>query len=217
MNVSAAVARPMKPLAAGFLFVAIACLAVGWAAATVAASSGSHGSAPTVAPAAGVARGVPGVETTTQLGANVTTTGSVAGSSAMYPVPVYGSLGVAPEGTILAQGSGTADMKADGSDKAAALKKATDLALSDAHGQATVVAASMGVQVKAIYSISIATGTNYAYATPNCVVAPVAPGLSGGGSSSDGVGVSPGVCVQPMVTATSGQMVVTLTVAYTYA
>jgi hypothetical protein len=71
----------------------------------------------------------------------------------------------------------------------------------------------MGMQLKGIYSISIATSTNYAYATPNCVVPPVAPGFSGRGSSSDGVGVSPGVCVQPMVTATSGQMVMTLIVA----
>ncbi len=64
----------------------------------------------------------------------------VSGSFA-YPIPGYGgSLGVAPEGTILTAGTGTADMKADGSDKAAALNKAAATALADAKSQAQATA-----------------------------------------------------------------------------
>jgi len=44
-------------------------------------------------------------------------------------------------------GTGTADVKADGSDKASALKKATDLALADARSQAA--AAELGVPDRA--------------------------------------------------------------------
>ena len=91
-------------------------------------------------------------------------------SAIAYPVSGYNSLGVAPDGTILAEGTGSADVKADGSDQAAALKKATDAALADAHAQALAAASSMGVQLQDIYSVSIASNTDYAYATPDCAV-----------------------------------------------
>jgi hypothetical protein len=222
MNFSSVLTRPTRPLLAGFVLVAIASVAIGWTAGTVAASSGSRGSSPSAAPKAAVAPGVPGVEIHTQQAGNATTTSGGATSSAIYPVPGYNSLGVAPEGTILVEGTGTADVKADGSDAAVALKKATDLALNDAHGQALAVTASMGLQLKAIYSISIATNTNYTYPILDCAIPPVTPGLEGGAPAAGGAAVLPGgspaICIQTKtVTPTSSQLVVTLIVAYRYA
>jgi hypothetical protein len=138
----------------------------------------------------------------------------------MYPVSGYNSLGVAPQGTILAEGTGTADMKANGSDEAAALKKATDAALADAHTQALAAATAMGVTLKDVYSTSIQTSTNYTYPTSDCVGIPVTPDNQKGATASSGGGViSPQIeCTAPATTAaTSAQMVVTLIVAYTYA
>jgi hypothetical protein len=140
-------------------------------------------------------------------------------SSIAYPVPGYNSLGVAPEGTILAEGTGTAVMKADGSDKAAALKKAIDAALADANAQALAAAASMGVQLQGIYSVSIAPNTSYTYPTPGCPVAPLTPGLNGATGSPGSAPANPLViCPQATeATPTSAQLVVTLIVAYKYA
>jgi hypothetical protein len=215
-------ARPARSLIAGFLLVAIAALAVGWTAGTVAASGGSRAASPTppgvdadgYVPATG--NGTSGV----QLGAPTTSGNTSAGIA--FPVPGYNQLGVAPEGTIVAQGSGTAEVKTDGSDKAAALKKATDAALADAHDQAAAAAASMGVQLAAIYSISTQTSTNYTYPSPGCVIAPLTPGSEGGVSSSGGTGAAPAssadVCYpSALTTPTSGQLVVTLIVAYKFA
>lgn len=222
MKLSSVLARPMRPILAGFLVVAIACLAVGWTAGTVAASHTSA-AAPTTVPAAAVAPGVPDLGVTTAQGGNTSNSSGAATTTAMYPIQGYNSLGAAPEGTILAEGTGTADVKADGSDKASALKKATDLALADARSQAAAVAVSMGVQIKTIYSVSTAVSTNYVYATPDCAVPPVLPVTPDGGiSSSNGAGISagssPAICIQTKTaTPASGQLVVTLIVAYTYA
>jgi hypothetical protein len=136
-------------------------------------------------------------------------------------VPGYGTLGLAPEGTILAEGTGTADVKVDGSDRAAALKQATDSALADARSQAQVVATSMGVTLKDIYSLSVTSSDNYAYATPDCLVPPIAPepGQSNvAGAVSTTQAGSPGICVAPANPATpsSAQEVVTLLVAYRF-
>jgi hypothetical protein len=148
MNLRPTLTRPTKSALAGLFVIPIASLAIGWTAGTVAASNGSRAASPTPAPNGAGANqpGFPGTGTgtTTNLSqsSNVTTASGVAASSIAYPVPGYNSLGVAPEGTILAEGAGTADMKADRSDKAAALKKATDAALADAHAQALAVAVS---------------------------------------------------------------------------
>lgn len=219
MNLSPTFTRPTRSLLVGLLLVAIAALAIGWTAGTVAATSGSRTASPTpVANTAGANLGAPGLGATTTVSQNAggTTTSGTA-SSIAYPVPGYNSLGVAPQGTILAQGTGTASMKADGSDKAAALKKATDAALADAHAQALAVAASMGVQLQDIYSVSIASNSNYAYATPNCLIVP--PPLSGGAAGSAGTAPASPAVVCPQVggsAPTSAQLVVTLIVAYKY-
>jgi hypothetical protein len=213
-------ARPTRPLILAFVAVTLVALAVGWTAGTVAASGGSRAASPTTAVGGAADLPLTGNGTAgVQLGAPTTSSGT---ASIAYPVPGYNQLGVAPEGTIVAEGSATADMKADGSDKAAALKKATDAALADAHAQAAAVAASMGVQLAAIYSISTQTSTNYNYATPECVVPPLVPNAGSGGTSSDGgVAVpasSPIVCNPTRIsTPTSSQLVVTLVVAYKFA
>jgi hypothetical protein len=230
MKLSPHLAPPPKTVLAGLFVVALASLAIGWTAGTVSASNGSHAaaSAPvaTMKESGAGALGVPGVGTTEGLpqsaGGTTTSSGAASGTAASiaYPVPGYNSLGVAPEGTIVAQGTGTTDMKADGSDKSAALGKATDSALADAHLQALATAASMGVQLQAVYSVSVATNTGYAYPTPDCLIAPLVPGLDGGatGSAGSAPASSPAVCAKPeQSTPTSAQLVVTLIVAYKYA
>jgi hypothetical protein len=220
MNLHPTFTRPTKSVLAGLLVVAIAALAIGWTAGTVAASSGSRAASATAAPRQ-VGAEAPGVPTKTlpqAAGGTVSSSGTA--SSIAYPLPGFSSLGVAPEGTILAEGTGSADAKADGSDQAAALKKATDAALADAHAQGLAAATSMGVQLEGIYSVSIASDTSYAYATPDCVVTPPVPGTNTGatGSSGSAPAASPLICNGVnQATPTSAQLVVTLIVAYKYA
>lgn len=223
MNLSPTLTRPTRSLLAGLLLVAIAALAIGWTAGTVAASSGPRAATPTptAKEVGGDMLGAPGVGTTTNLPQNATgTTTSGTASSIAYPVPGYQSLGVAPQGTILAEGTGSAAMKADGSDKAAALKTATSAALADARAQGLAAAAAMGVGLGDIYSVSIVSNTSYAYATPDCVVAPPVPGTNTGAVGSAGTTPAspPVICPQlGASTPTSAQLVVTLIVAYKYA
>jgi hypothetical protein len=221
MNPTPTLRRPTRLLIVSLGLVAVTALAIGWTAGAVAASSGSRAATPSAAssPVGADIPGAPGAGVTLPQTAGGATTSGMAASIA-YPVPGYNSLGVAPEGTILVQGTATAAMKADGSDKAAALKKASDAALADAHAQALTAAASMGVQLAGIYSVSLASSTSYMYATPGCGIAPPVPGAQTGSTGSAGSAPlsSPMVC--PMVgtaTATSSELVVTLMVAYRYA
>jgi hypothetical protein len=221
MNLGPKLVPPRKSLLAALLVVAMAALAIGWTAGTVAASSGPRAASTTpVATSQGaIDHGAPGIgitTTTPQTGAGTTSSG--AAGPAAYPVPGYNSLGVAPQGTILAEGTGTAAMKADGSDKAAALKTATNAALADAHAQALAAAASMGVQLHEIYSLSIASNPNYIYPTPDCVYSPPVPGSNGAtGSAGTTLASPPAICPQVQASgATSAQMVVTVIVAYKY-
>ncbi len=220
MNLSPTFTQPTRSLLAGLLLVGIAALAIGWTAGSDAASSGPRTAspAPTAKEVGGAKLGAPGVGTATTLPQNAagTSTSGIA-SSIAYPAPGYNSLGVAPQGTILAEGTGTASMKADGSDKAAALKKATDAALADAHAQALAATASMGSQLGDIYSVSIASNTNYAY--PPCVYAPAVPGTSTGATRTGGSAPASSSVICPQLgasTPTSAQLVVTLIVAYKY-
>jgi hypothetical protein len=229
MNMRTTLARPTKAVMLSLSLVAVASLMIGWTAGTVAASSGSRTAAPSTAPAvqhgAALVDGTNVPTTATLPGTNDSTSGGASSGPAMYPVTGYNSLGVAPQGTILTEGNGTADMKANGSDQAASLKKATDAAIADAHTQAAVTATSMGVTLGDIYSISVVANTNYAYPTPDCVVN---PGLEKGATASAGTGAvsnpasSPAIapiqeCVAPTATApTSAQVVVTVIVAYKF-
>jgi hypothetical protein len=231
MNHSPAFARPTRSFLAATVLVAITALAVGWSAGTAAASSGSRstasptGGSPLVP---GVAVGAPGGNGSVALvqsagGASVSA-GTASGVA--YPIPGYGSLGVAPEGTILADGSGTSPMKADGSDRATALKTATDAALADAHARALAAAGAMGVGLKEIYSLSVTSNDSYTYATPNCLVPPIVPIPDQGGPTGPGaaasavpVPVSPtAICPLQSAQATpqSAQLFVSVVVAYKF-
>ena len=137
------------------------------------------------------------------------------------------SLGVAPESTILAAGTGTADMKADGSDRATAMPKATDAALADARAGAQAVATAMGVSITGIYSVSVSSSDSYVYTTSSCPIRiPVLPDASPAGPGDGGqttvttalaAAGSPEVCVPGTVSnAISMQVVFTVIVAYRF-
>ena len=225
-------ALPTRKLLAGLLVVSMASLAVGWTAGMVAASGPTH-SVPTPttpvdkADSNTVAR-IPQVQantgsTVTYAGSG-TATGTGSGTAVAYPGLIYpGSLGAAPQGTILAGGSGTAAMKADGSDRASALPTATAAALADARAQAQAVATSMGVSLKSIYSVTVTTTDSYAYAVPDCIVPPVPGALESGSAGSSG---APAIAPVPLpadcsntktTTPASAQLVVTVVVAYNFA
>ena len=114
-------------------------------------------------------------------------TGSTS-SAIAYPYPGYpGSPGVAPDHTIVVTGVGQADLAADGSGRAGAVKKALDAALADARAQADAVALTVGVSITGVLSVSTSvqdygvfyppvpmegtTGPNAPVATPSDAVA----------------------------------------------
>jgi hypothetical protein len=232
---------PTRKLFAGVFVVALAALAIGWTAGMAAASGGIHPAPSPIVPAdkanssaaEHIALGEPQIDTNT--GTSTTSPGSGqasgvgGGTSVAYPGPIYpGSVGAAPQGTILAGGSGTADMKTDGSDRAAALAAGTTAALADARAQAQAVATSMGVALKGVYSVTVSAADSYAYPMPECVVPPAVPSAvdSGAGvgsapnaaaSGAPAIAPVPSVCNYTKTgTPSSAQLVVTVVVAYNF-
>jgi hypothetical protein len=67
----------------------------------------------------------------------------------------------APDHTILVTGVGQADLKPDGSDRAAAQKKAIVDALADARAQADTIAAATGLSISGILSVSASVSPGY--------------------------------------------------------
>lgn len=235
MNFRPNLSRPRRSLLVGLLLVSAASLAVGFTAGTVAASSRtqpSHNS-PTMAdknatganelglPADGQTTVLPGTGQGSSGYAGGSTSSASVGTGVAYPISIYPSLGVAPENTILAAGTGTADMKADGSDRAVARKKATEAALADAKAQAQVVASAMGVQLTGTYSVSVSSTESYTYPISDCAVPmPLTPGAEQSGTTTvePAPAASPDVCVQgKTVSPTSTQLAVTVVVAYRFA
>ena len=237
MNFRPNLSRPTRSFLVGLLLVSAASLAIGFTGGTVAASSGTqpaHNSPTTpelLKNATGAnALGLPADGRATVLsGAGQGSSGYAGGSTSSgsvgtgiaYPISVYPSLGVAPENTILAAGTGTADMKADGSDRAVALKKATEAALVDAKAQAQVVAGAMGVQLTSTYSVSVSSTESYTYPITDCAVPmPLTPGAEQSGTTTvePAQAGSPALCVQGKTASpTSMQMAVTVVVAYRFA
>ena len=228
MNLRPTLSRPRRSLVVGLLFASVASLAVGWTAGTVAAcgphSSPSPSAATGKATTGSVPLGVPAYGISSQSGV---ASGS-SGSAAIYPYQIDPSLGVAPENTILATGTGTADVKADGSDRATAMSKATGVALADARAKAQAVASAMGVSITGTYSVSVSSSDNYIYPTSNCAI-PMPNGIpvpAAGGSAESGSGTitiapapvgSPDICIQaPVATPTTMQLLVTVVVAYRF-
>ena len=163
--------KPRRSLLVGLLFVSAVSLAAGWTAGAVAASSGSQAS-PTATATAGRRRHGAALRWACPPPARVRQSREWprdrAPRASVYPYQIDPSLGVAPEGTILAAGTGTADMKADGSDRATAMAKATGAALADARAQAQAVATAMGVSITGTYSVSVSSSDSYVYPTSNC-------------------------------------------------
>ncbi len=81
------------------------------------------------------------------------------GTAIAYPYPIYGgSPGIAPDHTIVVTGVAQGGVAPDGSDRAAAQKSALVAALADAKAQATVIAATVGVSITRVVSVSASVG-----------------------------------------------------------
>jgi hypothetical protein len=91
---------------------------------------------------------------TTGTGTAVVSGGTaVAGTAIAYPY-FGGAPGIAPDHTIVVTGAGQADMKSDGSNRAAAEKNALAAALSDAKAQADAIASATGLTITGVLSVS---------------------------------------------------------------
>ena len=85
---------------------------------------------------------------------------------------------MAPDHTIVVTGVGQADLKSDGSDRAAAQKSALTAALADAKTQSDVIAAATGLAISGVQSVSASVSPGYgvmplvanAAGMPSCVV-----------------------------------------------
>jgi hypothetical protein len=135
------------------------------------AAAAAPSTAPSV-PSSGIAIGAPGALPPITTGGGTVTS---AGTAIAYPYS-GGSPGVAPDHTIVVTGVGQADLKSDGSDKAAAQKSALTAALADAKAQADVIAADTGLTISAVLSVSASASPSYGVmpmtgaGTPTCVV-----------------------------------------------
>ncbi len=194
------------------------------------AAAGCAGASPTPAssstPAAG--NGGPGIGTQTDVrteqgttpvvpaAGNATTMTGASGAAGMsYPYPGYGTAAVAPEKTIVAVGVGKADMKVDGSDRAAAQEKAITAAIADARAQAGIVAASMHVTLAGTYSVAVSLGEQQMYAEgTGCAVPPTEP--NAGSSATPARAPTPQPCKPATPQATSAQVFASVTVAFSF-
>jgi uncharacterized protein YggE len=94
-----------------------------------------------------------------------------------YPY-VGGTPGLAPDHTIVVTGVGQADLRPDGSDRAAAQKSAIADALADAKAQADAIAADTGLSISGVLSVSASVSPAYGImplvanraGTPSCPV-----------------------------------------------
>ena len=146
------------------------------------ASTPSKGPAPAPSAVTGVPfTFVPSTTDTTSGGGMTTGTGttvgnsgtSVAGAAIAYPY-FGGTPGIAPDHTIVVTGVGQADMKSDGSDRAAAQKTALAAALADAKTQADAIANATGLSISGVLSVN-ASVSPYGVAMPMVATPDSAP------------------------------------------
>jgi len=135
------------------------------------AAAATPSAAPSV-PSSGIAVGAQGALPPITMGG-----GTVTSSGTAIAFPYYGgSPGVAPDHTIVVTGVGQADLKSDGSDRAAAQQRALTAALADAKAQADVIAADTGLTISGVLSVSASVSPGYGVmpmtgaGTPTCVV-----------------------------------------------
>jgi hypothetical protein len=131
------------------------------------------------APSSGIATGAPAALPPITTGGGTVTS---SGTAIAYPY-FAGSPGVAPDHTIVVTGVGQADLKSDGSDRAAAQKNALTAALADAKAQGDVIASDTGLTISGVLSVSASVSPGYGVmplvangaGTPTCVVPVPAP------------------------------------------
>jgi hypothetical protein len=143
------------------------------AGAVLASGTSTPSKAPAPAPSAvtGVPSAVvPSTTDTTPVGGmgsgttNGTSGPAVAGAAISYPY-FGGTPGIAPDHTIVVTGVGQADMKSDGSNRAAAQKTALAAALADAKMQADAIASATGLSIAGVLSVN-ASVSPYGVAMP---------------------------------------------------
>ena len=146
-------------------------------------------------PSGGAAIGAPAAAPVATIGASVASSGT----AIAYPY-FPGSPGIAPDHTIVVTGVGQADMRSDGSGRAAAQQTALAAALADARAQAAEIASATGLSISGVLSVS-ASVSPYG-PVPYAVAAP------GGGPT---LPVTPPTVPQPVYPQT---LSVSVTVAY---
>lgn len=201
-----------QTVAAGAALGLLAGLLIGAGAAL---AQGPHGSEPSPAPGSDVTVGA-AVAGTPATGPTVvgtatspaeTGSGGAAAAGAAIAYPYFGGTpGVAPDNTIVVTGAGQADMKSDGSDRAAAQKTALAAALTDAKAQADAIAKGTGLTITGVLSVS-------ASVSPYGVVMPM---VAVPDSGSNAPGSTSGAPVPAPVPPEVGPqtLVVSVTVAY---
>ena len=158
-------------------------LAVG-AGAVLASGASTPPKAPSPSPSAAIGDPpgiVPSITDTTSLGGLATGAGTsvgstgpaVAGAAIAYPY-FGGTPGIAPDHTIVVTGVGQADMKSDGSNRAAAQKTALVAALADAKTQGAAIASATGLTISGVLSVN-ASVSPYGVAMPMVATPDSAP------------------------------------------
>lgn len=122
------------------------------------------------------------------------------GSAIAYPY-FGGAPGIAPDHTIVVTGVGQADLKADGSGRAAAEKDALEVALADTRAQADAIAAVTKLSISGVLSVSASVSPNYG----------VMPMAGPAGEPSTGGSTPPRIVPEPPA---SQILSVSVTVAY---
>lgn len=105
------------------------------------------------------ASGAPAV-TTVSTGGTAVADAAASGTAIAYPY-FPGSPGLAPDHTIVVTGVGQADMRSDGSGRAAAQQRALGAALADAKTQADVIASATGLSISEVLSVSASVSPAY--------------------------------------------------------
>lgn len=202
-------ARFWGPRRAALIVPAIVLLLAGCTAAGSAGATPSTG--PTGPSTSTVALGAPAMN---QMGASTgsgTSSVSAPNAAVAYPYPVFGgSAGLAPDHELVVSGTGSATMKTDESDRAAAQRTALAAAIADAKSQAQTAATDAGVNLGGVVSMSVSIGGGYFGVMP-----------MGAAGAPETVPSSTGTTIEPPIlpgavpsTPTSEQIEVTVTVAY---
>jgi Protein of unknown function (DUF541) len=133
----------------------------------------------------GVTVGAPGALPAVTTGGTTTIQSGTAQAGTAIAYPYFGGTPrVAPDHTIVVSGVGQADMKSDGSNRAAAQKGALADALADARSQADAIAAATGLSISGVLSVSASVSPCYGVmpmagsttgSGPNQPVPPIAP------------------------------------------